>query len=107
MGFSEEDCINIIGNGVVLDPIIFKKEILGLKDYNIDFSKNLFISKKTAVIIPTHRIFDAAYENSKGKSKIGSTLKGIGPAYSDKISRQGLRLGDILSDTFKEKYENL
>ncbi|MBK6976772.1 MAG: adenylosuccinate synthase [Cytophagaceae bacterium] len=106
-GIFREDCINIIGNGVVLDPIIFKKEILGLKDYNIDFSKNLFISKKTAVIIPTHRILDAAYENSKGKSKIGSTLKGIGPAYSDKISRQGLRLGDILSDTFKEKYEKL
>lgn len=106
-GIFREDCINIIGNGVVLDPIIFKKEILGLKNYNIDFSKNLFISKKTAVIIPTHRILDAAYENSKGKSKIGSTLKGIGPAYSDKISRQGLRLGDILSDTFKEKYEKL
>jgi adenylosuccinate synthase len=106
-GIFREDCINIIGNGVVLDPIIFKKEILGLKDYNIDFSKNLFVSKKTAVIIPTHRILDAAYENAKGKSKIGSTLKGIGPAYSDKISRQGLRLGDILSESFKEKYEKL
>jgi adenylosuccinate synthase len=106
-GIFRNDCINIIGNGVVLDPIIFKKEIDGLAAYNIDFSKNLFISKKTALIIPTHRILDAAYENSKGKSKIGSTLKGIGPAYSDKVSRQGLRLGDILSPNFKDKYAKL
>lgn len=106
-GIFRNDCINIIGNGVVLDPIIFKKEIDGLAAYNIDFSKNLFISKKTALIIPTHRILDAAYENSKGKSKIGSTLKGIGPAYSDKVSRQGLRLGDILSPNFNEKYTKL
>jgi adenylosuccinate synthase len=106
-GIFRDDCINIIGNGVVLDPIIFKKEIDGLKDYNIDFKKNLFISKKTSIIIPTHRILDAAYEQAKGKEKIGSTLKGIGPTYSDKIARQGLRLGDVLSVNFKEKYEKL
>lgn len=106
-GIFRDDCINIIGNGVVLDPIIFRKEILGLASYSINFKKNLYISKKTAIIIPTHRILDAAYENAKGKEKIGSTLKGIGPTYSDKIARQGLRLGDILSPNFKEKYQKL
>lgn len=106
-GIFRDDCINIIGNGVVLDPIIFKKEIDGLAPYNIDFKKNLFISKKTAIIIPTHRLLDAASEKAKGSAKIGSTLKGIGPTYSDKISRQGLRLGDILSVNFKEKYQKL
>jgi adenylosuccinate synthase len=106
-GIFREDCINIIGNGVVLDPIIFKKEIEGLSAYNIDFSKNLFISKKTAIILPSHRILDAAYEAAKGKEKIGSTLKGIGPAYTDKVSRQGLRLGDALAPNFKERYQKL
>ncbi len=106
-GIFRNDCTNIIGNGVVLDPIIFRKEIEGLASYEIDFKKNLFISKKTSIIIPTHRILDAAYENAKGKEKIGSTLKGIGPTYSDKISRQGLRLGDILSENFKAKYQKL
>jgi len=106
-GIFRDDCINIIGNGVVLDPIIFRKEIVGLASYSINFKKNLYISKKTAIIIPTHRILDAAYENAKGKEKIGSTLKGIGPTYSDKIARQGLRLGDILSPNFKEKYQKL
>jgi len=106
-GIFRDDCINIIGNGVVLDPIIFRKEIVGLASYSINFKKNLFISKKTAIIIPTHRILDAAYENAKGKEKIGSTLKGIGPTYSDKIARQGLRLGEILSPNFREKYQKL
>lgn len=106
-GIFRDDCINIIGNGVVLDPIIFRKEIAGLASYSINFKKNLYISKKTAIIIPTHRILDAAYENAKGKEKIGSTLKGIGPTYSDKIARQGLRLGDILSPNFKDKYLKL
>jgi adenylosuccinate synthase len=106
-GIFREDCVNIIGNGVVLDPIIFKKEIDGLAPYNIDFSKNLFISKKTAIIIPSHRILDAAYEQAKGKEKIGSTLKGIGPCYTDKVSRQGLRLGDVLSPDFKARYQKL
>ncbi len=106
-GIFREDCINIIGNGVVLDPIIFKKEIDALAPYNIDFSKNLFISKKTAIIVPSHRILDAAYEQAKGKEKIGSTLKGIGPAYTDKVSRQGLRLGDVLAADFKARYQKL
>lgn len=106
-GIFRPDSINIIGNGVVLDPIIFKKEIDALAPYNIDFSKTLFISKKTALIIPSHRLLDAASEKAKAEAKIGSTLKGIGPTYADKISRQGLRLGDILSPSFKDKYQKL
>ncbi|MFN3782520.1 MAG: adenylosuccinate synthase [Spirosomataceae bacterium] len=106
-GIFRNDCTNVIGNGVVLDPIIFKREIEGLQKFSIDFTKNLFISKKTAIIIPTHRLLDAAYEKAKGDAKIGSTLKGIGPTYSDKTARQGLRLGDALSPQFKEKYEAL
>ncbi len=106
-GVFRSDCLNIIGNGVVLDPIIFKKEIDGLAKYNLDLKKNLVISKKTAIIIPSHRLLDAAYEKAKGDAKIGSTLKGIGPAYSDKVARQGLRLGDIVSPNFTEKYKAL
>ncbi|WP_394994288.1 adenylosuccinate synthase [Emticicia sp.] len=106
-GIFRPDCLNIIGNGVVLDPIIFRKEIDALAKYNLELRKNLVISKKTAVIIPTHRLLDAAYEKAKGDAKIGSTLKGIGPAYSDKVARQGLRLGDILSPNFKKKYQDL
>lgn len=106
-GIFRPDSINIIGNGVVLDPIIFKKEIEALAPYQIDFSKTLFISKKTAIIIPSHRLLDAASEKAKAEAKIGSTLKGIGPAYADKVSRQGLRLGDILSPSFKDKYHKL
>ncbi len=106
-GIFRSDCLNVIGNGVVLDPIIFRKEIEALAKYNLELRKNLVISKKTAVIIPTHRLLDAAYEKAKGDAKIGSTLKGIGPAYSDKVARQGLRLGDILSPNFKEKYNAL
>ncbi len=106
-GIFRKDCINIIGNGVVLDPIIFKKEIEGLAPYDIDFSRNLYISKKASLIIPTHRLLDAASERSKGESKIGSTLKGIGPTYADKIGRQGLRVGDILSASFQKKYSDL
>lgn len=106
-GIFREDIQNIIGNGVVLDPIIFKKEIEGLQKFNLDLKKNLYISKKAALILPTHRLLDAASEKSKGDSKIGSTLKGIGPTYQDKIARAGLRVGDILSPAFKEKYEKL
>lgn len=106
-GIFRDDCTNIIGNGVVLDPVIFKKEIEGLSNYKIDFKKNLFISKKTAVILPTHRLLDAAYEQDKGDQKIGSTLKGIGPTYSDKVARLGLRLGDLVADNFREKYEKI
>lgn len=98
---------NIIGNGVVLDPIVFKKEILALAPFNLDLKGNLSVSKKASLIIPTHRLLDAAYEQAKGDSKIGSTLRGIGPTYNDKIARLGLRVGDILSPNFKAKYEKL
>ena len=106
-GIFREQIQNIIGNGVVLDPVIFKKEIEALAKFNIDFSKNLFISKKTQIILPSHKLLDAAYEHSKGKDKIGSTLKGIGPSYQDKIARNGLRVGDILAPGFEERYRNL
>jgi adenylosuccinate synthase len=95
---------NIIGNGVVLDPVILKKEIESLRKYDLDVIENLFISKKTHLILPSHRLLDAAYEQAKGVNKIGSTLKGIGPAYEDKIGRVGLRVGDILEPGFLEKY---
>lgn len=98
---------NIIGNGVVLDPVIFKKEIEGLSSFDIDFKQNLYISKKTQLILPSHKLLDAAYEKAKGKDKIGSTLKGIGPSYQDKIARNGLRVGDILAPGFNERYRNL
>ena len=106
-GIFRNDVQNIIGNGVVLDAIIFKKEIENLQKYNINFSQNLFISKKAQLILPSHRLLDAAQENAKGKDKIGSTLKGISPTYTDKIARNGLRVADILENNFAEKYENL
>ncbi|HEV7348524.1 adenylosuccinate synthase [Telluribacter sp.] len=106
-GIFRTDIQNIIGNGVVLDPIVFRREIEGLAKFNLDLKKNLYVSKKAALILPTHRLLDAAYESAKGESKIGSTLKGIGPTYSDKIARQGLRVGDILSARFREKYQKL
>jgi adenylosuccinate synthase len=98
---------NIIGNGVVLDPIVFKIEIEKLEKYNIDTKANLFISKKATLILPTHRLLDQAYEKAKGVDKIGSTLKGIGPTYQDKIGRQGLRVGDILASDFNQRLEKL
>jgi adenylosuccinate synthase len=106
-GIFNEDTVNVIGNGVVLDPVIFAEEI---KDLNADIEElktKLKISKKTHLIVPTHRILDAANEQAKGKSKIGSTLKGIGPTYMDKTGRNGLRVGDLISDNFKTKYEAL
>lgn len=106
-GIFREKTRNIIGNGVVLDPIIFKKEIDGLQKFNLNVRANLFISKKATLIVPTHRLLDQAYEKAKGENKIGSTLKGIGPSYQDKIGRQGLRVGDILSDNFKDKFRKL
>jgi adenylosuccinate synthase len=102
-GIFRENKINIIGNGVVIDPIIFQKEIIALKKLGFDISQNLYISKKAHMILPTHRLLDAASEQKKGDSKIGSTLKGIGPTYKDKIGREGLRVGDLLSD-FDSKY---
>lgn len=106
-GIFRQEVQNIIGNGVVLDPIIFKKEIDGLAKYNLNILQNLEVSKKASIILPTHRLLDAAYEKAKGDSKIGSTLKGIGPTYTDKISRQGLRVGDMISPNFKAKYDKL
>ena len=106
-GIFHEQSINIIGNGVVLDPVIFKEEIDALKKLNVNAVDRLLISKKAHLILPTHKILDAAYEQAKGKSKIGSTLKGIGPTYTDKTSRNGLRIGDILSKNFKDKYKAL
>ena len=106
-GIFRSQILNIIGNGVVLDPIILKKEIEALGKFAIDYRKNLVISKKATIIIPTHKLLDAAYEQAKGDKKIGSTLKGIGPTYQDKIGRSALRIGDVLSPDFKEKYATL
>ncbi len=106
-GIFREDIKNIIGNGMVLDVVVFMKEIESLYKYNLEPRKNLFISKKAQLILPTHRLLDAAYEQDKGEKKIGSTLKGIGPAYQDKIARLGLRVGDILKDDFEARYRSL
>ncbi len=106
-GIFRENVINLVGNGVVIDPIIFKGELEKLAPFNIDFKKRLFISKKAHLILPTHKLLDAASETLKGKNKIGSTLKGIGPTYMDKTGRNGLRVGDLYSPNFKEKYQNL
>ena len=106
-GIFREKTRNVIGNGVVLDPIVFKSEIEKLQKYNLNVKSNLFISKKATLIIPTHRLLDQAQEKAKGEDKIGSTLKGIGPSYQDKIGRQGLRVGDILSVNFKVKFQKL
>lgn len=105
-GIFREDKINIIANGVVLDPIIFMKEIRALEAIGVDLTKNLWISRKAHLILPTHRLLDAASEAAKGKEKIGSTLKGIGPTYMDKTGRNGLRVGD-LDHNFREKYNAL
>jgi adenylosuccinate synthase len=106
-GIFRDDIKNYIGNGVVLDLVILRKEIEALFKYNLKPIDNLYISKKTQLILPTHRLLDAAYEKLKGKNKIGSTLKGIGPAYQDKVARIGLRVGDILRTDFEERYEKL
>ncbi len=106
-GIFHEKSINIVGNGVVIDPVIFKKEIDALKKYNVDVQSRLLLSKKAHLILPTHRLIDAASEASKGNAKIGSTLKGIGPTYMDKTGRNGLRVGDINDANFKEKYDFL
>jgi len=106
-GVFREETVNIIGNGVVIDPVIFRQEIEELEELNVDLTKNLFISKRAHLILPSHRILDAASEKAKGKTKIGSTLKGIGPTYMDKTGRNGLRIGDIINPGFKEKYDFL
>ena len=106
-GIFHENSINLIGNGVVIDPVIFQKEIEKLEPFNIDFKSKLFISRKAHLILPTHRLLDAASELSKGKSKIGSTLKGIGPTYMDKTGRNGIRVGDIELEDWLDKYKIL
>jgi adenylosuccinate synthase len=106
-GIFHDNVINLIGNGVVIDPVVFQKELEKLAPFNIDFKKRLLLSKKAHLILPTHRLLDAASETAKGKNKIGSTLKGIGPTYMDKTGRNGLRVGDIFMANFKEKYDAL
>ena len=106
-GIFREKTINIIGNGVVIDPVILQDEMEKLEAVGVNVNAKLQVSKKAHLILPSHRILDAASEAAKGKTKIGSTLKGIGPAYMDKTGRNGLRVGDILLDSFKEKYEQL
>ena len=106
-GIFNQGAINIIGNGVVIDPAIFLNEINGLKKFNIDLNSKLFISKRAHIILPTHKIIDATSEASKGKKKIGSTLKGIGPTYMDKTGRNGIRVGDIIDDNWQKKYNSL
>ena len=99
--------VNVVGNGVVIDPIIFMKEVNALKEMNVDVNERMMISRKAHLILPTHKMLDAASEQAKGKKKIGSTLKGIGPTYMDKTGRNGLRVGDIESPNFEERYNNL
>jgi adenylosuccinate synthase len=106
-GIFHENAINIVGNGVVIDPVIFKKELDNLEKFDIDIVSKLFISRKAHLILPTHRLLDAASEASKGKAKIGSTLKGIGPTYMDKTGRNGMRVGDLEFNNWKEKYRAL
>ncbi|MBV6645029.1 MAG: adenylosuccinate synthase [Cyclobacteriaceae bacterium] len=106
-GIFHEGILNVVGNGVVLDPITFAQEIKDLESFNLDLQKSLILSNKAQVIIPTHRLLDQAYEISKGEQKIGSTLRGIGPTYQDKMARVGLRLGDLVEPDFKQRYEKL
>lgn len=106
-GIFHEEAINLVGNGVVIDPVIFKNELTKLDEQGVNYKKNLLISRKAHIILPTHRLLDAASETSKGKAKIGSTLKGIGPTYMDKTGRNGLRVGDLELNDWKEKYRAL
>ncbi|MBQ7708769.1 MAG: adenylosuccinate synthase [Bacteroidales bacterium] len=106
-GIFREGTVNVIGNGVVVDPVILMEEIHAIEKMVGDVSKKIVISKRAHLILPTHRMLDAASEAAKGKSKIGSTLKGIGPTYMDKTGRNGLRFGDVLSPDFLEKYNAL
>jgi|TARA_B100002019_G_scaffold234487_1_gene208698 adenylosuccinate synthase len=106
-GIFHKNKINLIGNGVVIDPVILCEEILNIRNENIKISETLLISKKAHLILPTHRILDAASEMSKGKNKIGSTLKGIGPTYMDKTGRNGFRVGELENKKWKDKYVEL
>ena len=106
-GIFHERATNLIGNGVVLDPVTFKRECGSVSEFGVDYKKNLFISQRAHLIVPTHRALDKASEVSKGNEKIGSTLKGIGPAYMDKTGRNGLRVGDLLDKNFTTEYIKL
>ncbi|GGX09630.1 adenylosuccinate synthase [Aquimarina muelleri] len=106
-GIFHDKAINLVGNGVVIDPVIFKKELDNLDRFNLDYKSKLLISRKAHLILPTHRILDAASEASKGKAKIGSTLKGIGPTYMDKTGRNGIRVGDLELNDWKDRYRSL
>jgi adenylosuccinate synthase len=106
-GIFHADKINLIGNGVVLDVVTLKKECEAVSAFGCQYKKNLFISERTHLILPTHRALDKASEQSKGNDKIGSTLKGIGPAYMDKTGRNGLRVGDFLREDFRNEYNKL
>lgn len=106
-GIFHDSAINLIGNGVVIDPVVLAKELDGLKKFNIDYVSKLLISRKAHLILPTHRLLDAASEAAKGKAKIGSTLKGIGPTYMDKTGRNGMRVGDLEFSNWKDNYRNL
>ena len=106
-GIFHDKKVNVVGNGVVIDPILFMKEVNTLKEMNVPINERMVISRKAHLILPTHRLLDAASEQAKGKKKIGSTLKGIGPTYMDKTGRNGLRVGDIESSNFQERYNNL
>ncbi len=104
-GIFNDNTTNVIGNGVIIDPFVIKKEINMLKDGGIEIGDNLLVSKKAHLILPTHRLLDTVFEAAKGKQKIGSTLKGIGPTYTDKISRNGLRIGNLENSDFDEQYQ--
>ncbi|HRZ43244.1 MAG TPA: adenylosuccinate synthase [Bacteroidales bacterium] len=106
-GIFHRDKINLIGNGVIIDPRILVAELRKLDPHGVDYHNNLFIARRAHLILPTHRLLDACYEQQKGDAKIGSTLKGIGPAYTDKTARNGLRVGDLESRSFMQRYENL
>ena len=106
-GIFHPKAVNVVGNGVVIDPVIFRRELKQLEPFSVDVHKSLLISRKAHLILPTHRLLDAASEAAKGKAKIGSTLKGIGPAYMDKTGRNGLRVGDLELPDWKERYRTL
>lgn len=106
-GIFREKQLNLIGNGVVIDPITLAKELDGLENLGVDYGQRLLVARKAHLIMPTHRLLDAASENAKGKSKIGSTLKGIGPTYMDKTGRNGFRVGDLEAPDFKTRFEAL
>jgi adenylosuccinate synthase len=106
-GIFHRSTLNLIGNGVIIDPFIFTREIEKLAEAGIHGEENLLISKRAHLILPTHRLLDAVSESMKGQSKIGSTLKGIGPTYTDKFARNGIRVGNLSDVDFKERYRSL